>query len=145
MDSFFWNAAWFREDGAQRALELRTFHEKFFSMGQGQRPYFGGSLRSQFNQNLPPILRICLTTDKPRGFQPVQKLNRTVMPKQQAAREFADSRPGAGGQTFNRQQGLVLLRLQPVLTRAIFAELEKTAQGIPEFGQFPVLTDGNGH
>ena len=63
-----------------------------------------------------------------------------MMPELQTSGEFADGGPVSGRQPFDRQQKLVLLRLNSVLSGLFFAEMQKLANLKPEFGYRLVVT-----
>jgi hypothetical protein len=90
-------------------------------------------------QDLPAVCRIRLALDKARQFQPIDQLDRGVVAQREAIREFANRRMRVAGKSFERQQSLMLLRLDPMLSCLPFAELKKTPELVSKLGQLTVV------
>jgi len=76
-----------------------------------------------------------LTKDSSGFFQSIDQVHRAVMLNLQTPRELADSRTLSFGQPLDRQQKLMLLRLDAVGSRGVLAEAQKTAHLMAEFGK----------
>jgi len=74
--------------------------------------------------------------------QPVHKFHRAVMADEHPRGQFADGGLYAVGQTFDRQEKLVLLWLDSAGARLVFAEPEKPADLKSKFRQRLKLADG---
>jgi hypothetical protein len=79
-------------------------------------------------QNLAAIIRIGLTLDETGRFQPIGQLDGSVVAQREAICQLANGRPAVRRQPFEREQTLVLLRLDPVLSCLHFAELKEMAK-----------------
>ena len=85
-------------------------------------------------QDLAPIRGIRLALDEAGRFQSINQLDGGVMTQREAIRQFANGRLGTGGQSFERQQGLMLMGLDPMLSRPRFAELKKVPKLVTKLG-----------
>jgi hypothetical protein len=77
--------------------------------------------------------RYCSLLDKP-----VNQLNRAVMSQAQSLRKSPDCRAASLRKPFNGQEDLVLLWLDSLRPRSFFAQVQKLADAIAEFGELPV-------
>jgi len=83
-----------------------------------------------------------LAADELALRQPVHQAYRAVVPQVEALGQFADRDVIAAGKALDRQQGLVLLRLQAGRLRRVLTEVEKTAQGKAQGGEQLVVRFG---
>jgi hypothetical protein len=93
------------------------------------------ALRSQADEYFPMIVYPGLTKDSSGFLQSIDQVHRAVMFNLQTPRKLADGGTLAFGQTLDRQQKLMLLRLDAVGSRGVLAEAQKTAHLMAEFGK----------
>src|SRR5258708_3831463 len=79
---------------------------------------------------------------KTSRLQAVYQFYRAVVLDLQPLRQLGDPRPDVGGQSFEREQQLVLLRFQPGSSRGLFTEPNKPTDQVPEFSQRVVIAVG---
>ena len=91
--------------------------------------------------NFAPIARAARFFEVTVPNQPVDQPDGAVMENLQSRGEFAHG--DAFGETFDRQQGLVLLRSNPGRRRRIFAEAREPAKSVAKLGQDFVFPLGN--
>ena len=91
------------------------------------------------NQNLAAIGRVGLALHEARGFEPVYQLDGGVMAQREPVGQLGDGRVRAGREPFERQQRLMLLRLDSMSPCLHFAEVEKLAKLAPEIGELLIF------
>ncbi len=75
------------------------------------------------NQDLAPVFRIRQTFDEPGSFQAVGQLHYGVVAQNEPIRELSDGRSPSGWKPLQRQQRLMLLRLEVVLSSLHLTEV----------------------
>lgn len=75
------------------------------------------------NQDLASVFRILQTFDEPGGFQSIGQFHHRVVPQNESTCEFADGRSFSGRKPFERQQSLMLLGLEIILSGLQFTEV----------------------
>ena len=96
-------------------------------------------------KDLTAIGRIRLTLDETRRFQPIDQLDSRVMAQREPIRQFANCRMRTGGQAFQGQQRLMLVRLDSVFPCLCFAELKKMPKLVAKLGELLVVAYGQIH
>jgi len=86
------------------------------------------------------VRRIRTSPRQSGGLEAVDQLDGGMVAQQEARCEFPNRRPYAAGQSLQREQSLVLLRLDRVLSSLLFTEMKKQPQVAPELGQRLELT-----
>jgi hypothetical protein len=90
-------------------------------------------------QYLPSVGGIVLAFSVTGIFQAIHQFHRGVMAQRQAICQLADGRLGAGRQSLDRQQCLMLLRLYAVLSGPDFAELKEVTELVAELSQLLIV------
>src|ERR1700683_3481986 len=104
-------------------------------MRKAECPQESLSAESNLQHYLAAILLAARTPDQAFGLQTVCEFNRTVMLDLQPFRQNADRRNLAGRQTLDRQQSLVLMRLDSCGARGRFAEVQEAADFVAEISE----------
>src|SRR5439155_17550020 len=86
-----------------------------------------------------PIFGCTRAAREARGLEPVEELDDRVMAERHALGERGDGGLGAYGQAAQREQELVLARLEPDIARGLLGECEELAKPIAEVGECPVV------
>jgi hypothetical protein len=76
-------------------------------------------------KDLTAICWIRLAFHESGRFQPINQLYGSVMAQCETIRQLADRRMSTGRQAFERQQSLMLVRLNPMFSRPCLTELKK--------------------
>jgi hypothetical protein len=92
------------------------------------------TMRSQLDQDFAPVVLAVAAQNSATFDQTIDQFHCAVMAETQTFRQSFDCRTSASRQTFQGQQKLVLLRLNAVQARRLFAELQKLADMMPELG-----------
>jgi len=109
--------------------------------GEPAQPVF--TARSQMQQNLASVLFAVLPRHCSLFFKPVNQLHCAVMTQAQPVRNRCHRRSRALRQPPDREQKLVLLRLQAVRPRSLFAKVQKLPDPEAKLGQLAVVGCGN--
>jgi len=104
-------------------------------MDMGEPAEDGFSAAGDANANTPPIVGVRVPRDQSLGHETIDEPDRTVVFDVKTLGEAADGRRQLRRQPFQRQQQLMLARVEPGRTRRAFAERQKAADLIAEFGQ----------
>jgi hypothetical protein len=90
-------------------------------------------------QDLAAVRGVRLALDETGRFQPIYQFDRGVMSQGETIRQLANGRLGTIGQAFQRQQRLVLLRLDAMLSGLYLAELKEMPELVPELSQLLIF------
>ena len=101
-----------------------------------EHPFPSGSY---FDQDLAPIETAGRPANEAPMLQTVDQLDRAVMAEHKTFREVTHRGCGAGGNTSQGQQQLMLRRIDPRVARRTLAEVEKLADPISKLRQRPVV------
>jgi hypothetical protein len=104
-------------------------------MRKAECPQESLSAESNLQHYLAAILLAARTPDQAFGLQTVCQFNRTVMLNLQPFGQNADRCNLAGRQPLDRQQSLVLMRLDTRRTRSRFAEIQEAADFVAEISE----------
>jgi len=94
------------------------------------------------DEDLTPIGFGDFAEDEMLRLQAIDQADRAVMGHLETLCEFADGNAVPTGETFDREEGLMLLRRDPGRMSGVLAETQKLAQRKPERGQRLVLGFG---
>ena len=97
------------------------------------------------NQNLASVFRIGQTFDKPGSFQSIGQLHHRVMPQNEPICEFAYGRSFSPRKSLDRQQSLMLLGLNVILSSLRFTEVQKLPELESKFCQILVVPQRQAH
>ncbi len=95
--------------------------------------------RAELQENFAVVAGIVRAADQAMGLEPVDQLDRTVMPDQHSPGERADGRSFAARQALESEQQLILLRLEARLASRSSAEIQEAANGVAEVGDGRVI------
>ena len=90
-------------------------------------------------EDLTAIGRIRLALDETGRFQSIDQLDSRMVAQRETIRQLANRRVGAGGQSFERQQSLMLMRLDPMFSCPCLAELKETPELVFKLSQLLVV------
>ena len=79
------------------------------------------------------------TFDETSLHQPINLLNRTMMPNLESLGQLTDRCFSPGGQSLERKQQLVLLRHETCLACRLLAKMEKPSNLVTKFRQRPIF------
>jgi len=99
---------------------------------------------SEPDEDLPPVGPAAVTPDEPSVRQPIDEFHRAVVLKLQTLCEHADDGSFAWRKSFQREQQLVLLGLEPGRPRSVLAEVEISTDLITKFRHRPVIRSAFG-
>ena len=102
-----------------------------------------GAIRRQAEADLAAVTFRPNPFQKSALLQPVGKANRAVMAQNEVLGELADRRAVRFAKAPNREEHLVLLRLQAGATRGFLAEMEESADLVTEIAEGAVLPIGH--
>jgi len=100
------------------------------------------ALGCELNADPPTIAGIAPSCNQPLLAGTIEQLDQAMVLKLHTLGEGADGRLLAGGQPFQRDQELVMLRLQAERPRFTFAEMQKAAELVAKFSQRKELLIG---
>jgi hypothetical protein len=112
---------------------------KLCAMMQRQIPQHFLSARSQFQQDLTPVLSATLPADKASRLEPVYEFYGAMVLNLQSAGQFADVRSNVRGQPLQGKHQLMLPRLQAGGASGPFAKVHKATDLVPELCQGLVI------
>ncbi len=89
--------------------------------------------RREFDQDFPAVLETRPADNCAAFCQSINQFDSAVMAQHEALRERTYRRARIPRQSFDRQQQLMLLRFQAVLSCGLFREVQKLAYAVAEF------------
>ena len=119
----------------KRGHESWSRRLQFSAMRKAECPQESLSAESNLQHYLAAILLAARTPDQAFGLQTVCQFNRTVMLNLQPFGQNADRCNLAGRQPLDRQQSLVLMRLDSCDARSRFAEIQEAADFVAEISE----------
>lgn len=122
------------EKGIQRPCQRRPACSQFGTVFKREFSQYLLSFLGDTDKNTSLISLIAATLNETALREPVHQLNRAVMLKLHALGQFSNRRLPALWQSFERQQQLVLLRLNAGVTCRLLAEVQKPANLVAELG-----------
>jgi hypothetical protein len=123
----------------QCGRQFRAGPLEFGAMREGKRPQSGAASRREPDPDFAFIIGARTPRDRSRALQPVYQLDGAVMLEEKARCDLANGRLDILRKALHGEQELVLLRLDAMLLRGVFAEMEKSPDLAAEFGELAVL------
>jgi len=108
-------------------------------VGEREFPEQGFALRGDFDQDFPVVERVSVAAHHAERGQAVDELDHGVVLELELPGEGADRRQVVGGQPLDRQQQLVLLRLEAGVACRLLAERQKAADQMAEKRQILII------
>jgi hypothetical protein len=96
------------------------------------------AVRREFNQHFAAVLIAVAAFHGAMIDETVQQFHCAVVPKTQPLRKRGDSRTSARRHAFQGEKKLVLLRLNPLRTGSLFAEVKELTNAVPKLGKLAV-------
>ena len=118
----------------KRRQQLRGEPAELFAMAQGQFSEEAFPQWGDFEQDLAKVVHVAVTPNHAVFGQSMREFDHAVILELEPPGEFADRRDAAGGEAFEGQEKLVLLRTNARLSGGLFAEDEKTPDEVAERG-----------
>jgi hypothetical protein len=123
------------ENRGQSGKEQGGHAPEFFAVGDRQLAEDAFALRRDLDQDLAMVEGVPVPAHEAEGGQPVDELDDRVMPELELPGERADGGEAVRRQSLDREQQLVLLRLETRLSRLPFAERQEAANQVAEMRQ----------
>jgi hypothetical protein len=98
--------------------------------------------RSQADPNFALVVGAASPRDGARGLQAIHQFHRAVMLQEETRGNLPNGGPYTLGKTLHGQQELMLLRLDAMLLRGSFTEMQKLPDLAAELGEIAVLIGG---
>src|SRR5438874_2143814 len=111
-------------------------------MSQCQPAQDPASDRRQQDPDFALVFNARSSRDCARDLEAVHQFHGAVMLDEKSGRDLADGGLHAFRKTLDREQQLMLLRLDLMLLRGGFTEMEETPDLPPELGEIAVLIEG---
>ena len=122
-------------DAAESGDEIWSGGAKFVVVMERKFAKNFFSFWSEGQQNFPAVILGAPAMDEASGFETVHEFDGAVVANLHAVREFTNSRPDAGGHTFNRQHKLILGALKAGFLYHLLAEVKKAANLVTKLRQ----------
>jgi len=123
----------------QRPRQLRAGAFQFRPVRQCQPVQNSPAGRSQPEQNFTLVFESRNSRDRACGFKTIHQFNGAVVLDKQPGGDLPDGGLYAVGKALNREQQLMLLRLNTMLLCGCFAEVQELPDLPPELGQIAIL------
>ncbi|HVR17195.1 MAG TPA: hypothetical protein VMS25_12615 [Candidatus Limnocylindrales bacterium] len=121
------------DQALQNFYKLRTGGSQFFQMVQRKCLEKLFAVASQLDENLPAVVGAAQAAEQAALDQTVDQFHRAVMLELHPFGQNSDGRFKTLRQTANREQQLMLLRLDASFTRCVFAETQEATDLIAKF------------
>jgi hypothetical protein len=128
-----------RHDGLQGAQNGETRGAQLGAMRKGDLAKNFLSATGEPQQDLAPIFAATRSFQKAVRFQSINELDGAVVLDLQALGENADGGIVGSGQSLDREERLILLRLNPGGAGGLLAQILKTAHLVAELRQSAVI------
>jgi len=123
----------------QRCAQRRADPAELVFVRRGEPVEQLFATRRQSDHDAPAVFRRVFAADELQPFEAVEEFDGAVVADLQSLGQFADRDGIASGESFDGEQGLMLLRGEPCAPGGIFAEPKELAQRVSERRQVFVL------
>jgi hypothetical protein len=124
-----------RDSRLKRGHEFWSRQLQFGAMRKGQLSQKLFSAKSELQQDFAAVCLPARTPDEAFGLKTVCEFNRAVMLNLKPLGQNTDSRNLTWGQSLDRQQSLMLMRLDSCGARSRFAKIQKAADFVAKISE----------